>query len=119
MPNQVTINTELGIIEVNAYGIVLRSEMEEAIEEIHRIHQEEGINKILADTTKVERGPSTLDTFEIWSQYPRGFKHAIWLGRSEMVRKDVQFIENIRMNRAQQTRAFETREEALQWLLKE
>ena len=119
MPNLVTVNKELGIIEVKAYGVLLKSEMEEAIAEICRIRQEEGINKILADATKVEKGPDTTETYFIWSEYPSGFRQAVLLRRSDPAGSDAKYIENLCLNRGLLTRVFETREDALQWLLGE
>ena len=92
MPIRVTLNRQLGIIEVNGYGAVSKSHLEKANTEILRIHQEEGINRILGDATKVKKAPSLFDNYEIWSEFPRLFRHAIWLRRSGPTGNDAPFI---------------------------
>ena len=109
----------MGIIEVNAHGVILRSELEEANVEILRLYQEEGIDKILGDATKVEQAPSATDTFEVWSEFPREFRHAIVLRQTDPVGHDGSFIENVGVNRGQNIRVFETREDAVRWLFEE
>lgn len=116
MPNDVTVNRELGIIEVKAYGTLVKEEILKAITEIHSIHKTEGIDKVLADATKVEAAPGTLDTFEIFANYPKGIKQAVLLHRSQPTGKDAEFIENVSLNRGRSTRVFDTRDEALEWL---
>ncbi len=119
MPIRVTLNRQIGVIEVNAHGDLLRSEMEEANVEILRIYREKGINKILGDATKVEKAPSTADSFEVWSEFPREFRHAIVLRVSDPTGENASFIENVGVNRGQNMRVFETREDAIRWLLEE
>lgn len=119
MPIRVTLNRQLGIIEVNAHGVILISEMEEANGEILRIHREEGIDKVLGDATEVEEAPSTLESFEFWRQFPLGFRHALLFPESDPIGADARFIENVSVNRGRQLRAFESRERALRWLFEE
>ncbi len=119
MTIHVTFNRQLGIIEVNGYGEILRSEMEEANAEIIRIHEEEGINKILGDVAKVEKGPGIADTYDIFSEFPQGFRHAILLRNSDPTGNDAGFIEDVGVNRGYKIRIFEIREDALRWLFKE
>lgn len=116
MPIRVVQNKQLGIIEVNAFGALLRSDLEQANAEIQRIHDEEGVDKILGDATKVEKIPSTTDSYVVWSAFPQYFRHAIVVRKSDPASRDAQFVEDVGVNRGQNLKFFETREEALRWL---
>lgn len=121
MPHELKINRELEIIELKAFGILVKEDMQKTIDDMRKLSDIEGIKEILADVTDVEFGPSLLDTFELFSKFPRDLKQAVFSNAPlpENLMKDVMFIEDVSVNRGLQTRVFSSREVALQWLLGE
>lgn len=119
MPHRLQVNKELGVIEVRAFGDLEMDDMRNTLVAMRELSEREGIRRVLADVTKVERRPGTVDAFEFFSNYPPHMRHAIYLGASsppEMI-EELRFIENVSENRGRRTKVFASRDDALQWLL--
>ncbi|MGD9420030.1 MAG: STAS/SEC14 domain-containing protein [Verrucomicrobiota bacterium JB025] len=120
MPETLKVNNELGIIELRAFGVLKKEEMLQTLEELKRLSAEHGILRLLADVSAVEHGPSVDETFEIFSSYPEGMKHAIVseVPLPPKVVRDVRFIENLSIRRKRAIGVFDSREDAVRWLVR-
>ena len=78
MSDHIILNDALSLIEIDSSGIVLRNDIQRSIEEVKQHHSRIGINKVLVDTTKQDKLPTTFDIFEIFSTSPRGIKLRYW-----------------------------------------
>jgi hypothetical protein len=116
MPDEVRLNEEMGIIEVNSYGVVTKDDILGSIEKIQQIQSESGIDKLLVDTTRQETLPSPIEIFELFSVYPREIKTALLVNTSQTTAKDVEFVETVALNRGKHMKVVHDREQALQWL---
>ena len=116
MPDKIRVNEDRGIIEVQSYGVVTKEDIAESINKIQQIGKTKGIKKILVDTTKQETMPSTVDVFEIFSNFPRGFRLATLIQRSQATAEVLRFVETVGVNRAFPVKIFYEKDQALQWL---
>jgi len=76
MPDNIKINKEIGVIEIQSYGKVTFEDIAGSIDKAKQIFEDEGINKILVDTTKIESTPSTIEIFKLFSSFPQ---ELMWL----------------------------------------
>ena len=116
MPNDVRLNEELGVIEIRAYGALTKDEVLQAISEVRRIFDERGFTKILADVTEVEAMPTFLETFELFSTFPKGFRRALLVHKSQSLIHNLAFGRAVSVNRGLPIKVFTDRQKALQWL---
>lgn len=112
MPNDVQHNKEAGIIEVRAYGALLKLEIEQALDQARAISEQAGTHKL----TDVEAGPSTLELFDVSPNLPCEIRHALLNKVPKPIPGDVRFYETVAMNRGQPIKVFTDREEAFRWL---
>ena len=115
MPDYIIFNENLSLIEIDSTGIVLKEDIQKSIERVNQLSLS-GINRVLVDTTKQIKLPSTFDVFEIFSMFPRGIKVALLVSKNQSTFGDINFAETVAMNRGISVRVFETREESLSWL---
>jgi len=114
MPENVKINKELGIIEVNSFGEVLKDDIISSFVSVEKISIETEIFKVLVDTREVTSFPKTIDIFSVAaSKVPRGIKFAVIVGDA----KTPKFFETVARNRGFFMQNFRTKDEALKWLL--
>ena len=116
MPDKVRVNEELGVIEVDSFGNVVKNDIAQSIASVRDILAERNISKILVDARRQEAMPSTQSIFELFSTFPREFKVAILIAESQMTSDDLSFVETVSMNRGISIRGFAQKEQALQWL---
>ena len=116
MHNGIRVDEDRGIIEVYSYGKSSREDIAKAISEVQQIFADRGFNKILADTTKQDAMPSTIDIFNLFSNFPREFRTAIVLNKNQKTEKDLSFAKTVGVNRCVLIKIFYDRELALQWL---
>ena len=121
MALQLQIDEELAIIEITASGILAKSEISAAMSEMNELSQEHGITRILANVSEVEKGPSLGATFAIFNGYPKGLRNAIVSEKPlpPRVVNDLRFVERMLQMRKQPTGLFDSREEAIRWLLED
>ena len=116
MPDKIRVNEELGIIEVQSYGMVSKEDIAESITQVRHIFDTKGLNKVLVDTTRQETMPSTVGIYDLFSTFPRKFKLAMLIEESQATKKDISFAETVGSNRAVQVKIFHEKEQALHWL---
>ena len=116
MPDRVHVNEELGIIEVESYGVVSKDDIAQSIAEARQILEERELRRILVDTTNQQAMLDTTSIFELFSTFPGDFKIAVLVQPSQITAEDVSFAETVAANRGIHIRIFSKRETSLQWL---
>lgn len=116
MPEDVTINKELDIIEVYSYGNVTGEILDATVKQIKRIEKETGINKVLVDTTKQKSMPDTITLYEFANNLPRDFMYAIVISEKQSTKPEQDFFETVAHNRGFVVNEFTSKEEAIAWL---
>jgi hypothetical protein len=58
MPESVTLNEELGIIEVHSFNTISTEDISSSVNLVQHISNETGIKKVLVDTLEQEAMPS-------------------------------------------------------------
>ena len=116
MPDEVRLNRELDIIEVESFGVVTREDISGSIQQIQRIQEETGVNRLLVDTTRQKTLPDAIEIFEIFSVYPREIRTALLVDKSQATARDVEFVETVALNRGKHMQVHYDREKALRWL---
>ncbi len=119
MPEIITVFQDLGIIQIESFGVLSAKDLLKSRQSVSEICQERGFTKILVDATKITSFPSTLQLFEhsvdlAELDMPENTKYAIVI--SEKTKADSKFIETAAINRNVKMRNFESRDQALAWL---
>jgi hypothetical protein len=117
MPEKVKLNEELGIVEVQSFGTVAFDEMAESIKNIKKIHEEMGVGKVLVDASDMTAAPSTGDMFNLASMFPQDLRLAIVISKDNALHENLDFGKTVALNRGVLISLFNSREEALKWLL--
>ena len=106
-----------GIITLRPRGSVTPDEVIESLEEVGRVSEETGIERLLVDAGEIDSMPSTIDVFELTSGFPRSLGMAVLVpDRSDLIEK-LRFGENVGVNRGVPVRLFDSLREAVEWLL--
>ena len=116
MPDKVSFNKELEIIEVESFGEVTGLDISNSIQQIKEIQQDSGVDRLLVDTTRQQTLPSPIEIVEIFSAYPRNLKTALLVDASQATVDDVEFVETVAVNRGKNIQLHYDREKALRWL---
>lgn len=117
MPDIVTINEELSLIEVKSFGIVSADDIYDSLKKAKSAMLETGISKLLVDTTEQKQMPGTVNIFQIFSTIPKEIeKAAIIIKEDQSTADDLKFAENVAVNRGTVLKLFKSRDEALEWL---
>ena len=116
MPENVTYNEELGIIEVNSYGTVSLKDISSSINLVQDISNETGIKKILVDALEIESMPSITNIFNLARAFPRNVKIAVLCSKEQTAFKDILFTEKAALYQGISIQLFTSQTDALQWL---
>lgn len=116
MPENITINKELGIIEVHSYGNVTREDLDLSLVTVKQIKEDTEIKRVLIDTTEQEKMPSIMDIFEFVEKLPETFRFAIVASEKQPTKDNHDFLETAAANRLLNVKKFFSRKEAIDWL---
>lgn len=116
MPENVSINQDLGIIEVNSYGKVTGKTLDASLKEVINLEKETGINRILVDTTQQTEMPSVMTLYNFANELPRNIRFAIVVSEGQDTKEDQDFFETVARNRGFSVREFTNRTDAIHWL---
>jgi len=116
MPEDITVNKKLGIIEVNSYGKVTHEDSLASLATLEALIKETAILKVLSDTQKQDSAPSTFNIYDFGVNLPRQLKIAIIASKDQTTSQDVTFLDNVAHNRGVNIKIFSSRNEALEWL---
>ena len=118
MPEEVTVLEDLQIIKVDSYGDVTATDLKKALEAVVRIRQERGLTRVFVDATKQTSLPDTFSAFKFGERLAhaiQGLRVAVVGGK--MLAKDLEFIQTVTQNRGGILQVFDTKEDALAWLM--
>ena len=116
MPETITVNKELGIIEVLSYDDVTHEDTMASVATIKRLKAETGITKVLSDARKQKSVPDTTDLFEFASSLPRDMKIAIVVSFEQPTVDDVSFLDAVASNRGAVIKLVTSKQQGLDWL---
>jgi hypothetical protein len=116
MPDVISINTELNLIEVRSTGVVRKNDILSSIAKIIEIHKETGLNKVLVDTTRQASMPMATEAFEIFSNWPPELKLAFLTRPQQPTEEDIIFAETVGVNRSGRMKIFQDQSAAIEWL---
>jgi hypothetical protein len=118
MPETTTVNREIGLIEVDSFGVVTIADWEKTFAEILEINRIHGFDKVLVDTSRQVSIPETFTIFEfgqLLSNQSRFMKYAIIVGDKTSFGQ--KFLETVTLNRGANYSVFTEKPPALEWLL--
>ena len=116
MPENITINKELGIIEVHSYGDVTRDDLDLSLVTVKQIEKDTGIRMVLVDTTEQETMPSIMDIFGFAEKLPAIFRFAAVVSEKQPTKNNHNFLETVAVTRRINMKVFSARKEAIDWL---
>ncbi len=116
MPENITINKELGFIEVHSYGDVMREDIDLSSATVNQIGEDTGIRMVLIDTTEQETMPNIMDIFGFVEKLPETFRCAIVVSEKQPTKDNQDFFEPVAVNRCFNVKEFFSRKEAIDWL---
>lgn len=111
-----TVNEEIGIMELRVNDLATREEVAESMKTISRLSGETGIELLLVDARNCDSMPSIVDVFELTSKFPRSLKMAVLIPEKSKLVKKLQFGETVGINRGIPLRLFDSESEAIGWL---
>jgi len=116
-----TINAldEWGVLEVVSTGDLELAEMELERSEVGEMMQKNGFRKILVDDTAITSLPSSVELYQFGSTFWQSALPAKII-IAHVVHKDVlsemEFLENVAVNRGTNIKTFTDHDEAFNWL---
>jgi len=116
MPEDISVNKELGIIEVQSYGEVTYEDTLSSLATLEESMGQSGITKVLADTRNQEFRPSTAHVYDFGARLPRDAKIAVIVSQEQPTGQDVSFLCDVAQNHGVDVSLFWSRSEALDWL---
>lgn len=116
MPDIITINKELGIIEVHSAGKVQKKDILDSLNQILKFQKETGLNKLFVDTTQQATMPTTTEAFDIFSDFPPELNTAFLVRPNQPTQEDIIFAETVGRNRSGRIKIFQDKAAAVEWL---
>lgn len=121
---EVKLNETLPIIEIVHTGVLSSENLQKATDDAVALHKESGLNSCLIDASEMEFVEAFSDLYELPDQYSeagvsRRIHIAIVMPKESTARKAAQFYDDLCHNRGWVTRAVDSREEAVKWLMSE
>lgn len=117
MPDEIHIDEKNKIIEVISRGIITPKDIEHTKNELLKICNRKGINKVFSDTTRIVSVPNVMDIYGIVKDYPRNFIIAFLIKEPSEVNRQVTFAETVGNNRGFRIKTFTNKKDAKQWLM--
>ena len=117
MPEEVLIREDLQVIQVNSRGDITTVDFNRTLEDLLRIQQDQGLNKVFVDATRVISYPSTFSIFEFGSEAAKALKD-IQFAISVLPgqRSNTEFFETVMRNRGARVSILDSPDDALAWL---
>lgn len=117
MPETVCVDKQHDVILIDSRGDVGEIDLMESLEFVLQIVRDQGLSKIMVDTTHQASLPSTIALHcfaSELSKQARNLKHAIVTAEQSL--EEMRFIETVGQNRGVNIQLFSSRDEALSWL---
>ena len=84
--------------------------------EILTLQKTHNVNRVLIDVSNVEAISSLIEIYNFMSNLPRELSYAICASEDQQVFSDLEFAENVSVNRGIRVKIFTGRKDALTWL---
>lgn len=114
MGEELTYDSESGLIRVRVWGHDSISDMQTQRLEVIRLHKAHGANSLLVDVRDQESAASLFDIFDFGDTWPAEVAVALWV--SAKTPEDILLLETVAMQRGKEMRVFFSETEALAWL---
>lgn len=119
MPERVSVDHAVGIIEVASEGVVTVAENAAALKEVIEHVGATGYRRVLADTRKQTVVPSIFGILEFGQNLPRNILLAMIVEPGQPTAEIVDLLRVIAGSHGTRMGLFAGRDEALAWLLRE
>lgn len=113
----VKINENLDIVEIEFSGDISFEECMHSLELLKSHRKESKIRKAIINTVKLESMPETSLLFTFAAALPNDMRIALIFSPDQPTMQDIRFIDNVAFNRKIDIRRFETRDDAIRWIL--
>ena len=123
MPCSYLLNRDLNIIDAIFKDEVSSQDLKDITSEFISIEKEQGINRFLIDAAEIEVTASYMDIYYlpnrqyIEEEADRAGRVALILPTEKKQKEYAQFYETVCVNRGWYVNTFDSRDEALDWLL--
>lgn len=117
MPEKITFNEKLGIIEILSFGDVTREDSLLSLKKINELMEQTGCRKLLSDTRKQESTPDAADIYNFGKNLPHSIKLAVIVSENQPTLDDVVFVDNVAYNRGINVKMFHSKDTAVKWLI--
>ena len=118
MPETVTANRDLKIIEARSSGNISRKEMFISLQDIERVHEDSGLQHVLLDACEQTSLPGPLDLTKFATELPSYMKLAILMDPMSRINKGWIFLERAAQGTGKTVKTFECKQQAIEWLAK-
>ena len=116
MPEELTFDPSTGLVRVRAWGDETILDWTKSKQEILRLHERHGTNKLFVDAREMVAAPSVVDILDFGDNWPRDIRAAILIGKGTP--EDLLFLDATATYRHKPMRVFYDEREALSWLQK-
>ena len=117
MPENISVLEDLRIIMVDSFGEVTASELQESLARVVELHNENGFDSVLVDSTHDASYPPNFPLFEFGSKVALEAKHLkIAVATSSGTRAAITLVKQVAANRGLIINLFDSVEEALGYL---
>ncbi|HVK98349.1 MAG TPA: STAS/SEC14 domain-containing protein [Dongiaceae bacterium] len=115
----VTVDEERKLVRIRHEGEMSVAEMFEGRRTVGQLLQKHGFHRMLVDTRAVNEMPDTMGAFEISSSHHQDLSLQVRLAILSQPESlpDLDFVENVAINRGFQVRGFCDEAEAIAWLM--
>ena len=122
MPYDLKYNSTSRIIELVHTGILSGEDLRKSTEEGILLQKEHGVHAVLIDTSDLESAPAVTEVYDLPRQYDEGgfsklTRLALVWPKLPAAKKVAEFYDNVCNNRGWTVRPFDTRDEAVAWLM--
>lgn len=120
MPERVAVREDLQIIQIDSYGEVTARDMRESLQEVVRLHEKHGLDRVLIEASHETSLPSTVPLYGLGAELSASVGDVRFaIVACPKLRGDQAFLENVARNRGAKIRVFDSEEEAVAWLISE
>lgn len=112
-PGRVELDTENRLMRVRYGPEANIADWKQSLNEVLRLSEETGINRVLVDVREQKQLANTSELFNFGSQLPRHIAFAVLC---ELHLEEHRFIENVATNRGMTVKDFDSEPSALAWL---
>lgn len=123
MPYTIKFLEDKKIVIIENIGTISSEEFEKQSIEALELGKNKNTSWFLADSTQIAGKITTLELLDFPNMYerigaPKTTKLAVVIPEDSIVQENIKFLETVCLNRGWQVKIFETKDLAVEWLLK-